>query len=126
MATHWRKLVDEKRARQSQSIPKEWLISVPPKSVLDVTGVPETCGLLTARELEITDTTDVEVILRKLASSEWSSIEVTTAFYKRAIVAHQLVSVLPNFRLYLHAEAHLGELFDRDLCTTSSRPCSGS
>ena len=53
--------------------------------------IPEQCGLLTARELEITNTTDVDVLLNKLPTSAWSSVEVTTAFYKRAIIAHQLV-----------------------------------
>ena len=53
--------------------------------------VPELCGLLTDREVQITNTTDVEVLLGKLALGEWSSVDVTTAFYKRAIVAQQLV-----------------------------------
>ena len=58
-------------------------------SVLDV---PATCGLLTPRELKITETTNVDTILQNLRTTEWSSVEVTTAFYKRAIIAHQLVS----------------------------------
>lgn len=53
--------------------------------------VPISCGLLSPREVEITETTDVGILLEKLASAEWSSVEVTTAFYKRAIIAHQLV-----------------------------------
>lgn len=75
------------------SIPKDWIIKTPPESQLDVTSVPAKCGLLSSRELEITDTTDVEVLLIKLANGEWSSVEVTIAFYKRAIVAHQLVTL---------------------------------
>lgn len=94
MSQRWQDLVADKRRRQQESIPKEWLISVPPESVLDVTAIPEQCGLLTTRELEITNTVDVSVLLNKLASAEWSAVEVTTAFYKRAIVAHQLVSKL--------------------------------
>ncbi len=89
---HWKDIVAEKRARQAAAIPKEWLITPPPDTVLDVTGVPEQCtGLLSPRELEITNTADVAVLLRKLASAEWSSVEVTTAYYKRAIIAQQLV-----------------------------------
>ncbi|KAL6310386.1 general amidase [Sparassis latifolia] len=91
---HWKDLVAEKRLRQEDSIPKEWLISVPPDSVLDVRNVPQECGRLSARELDITNTVDVAVLLKKLATAEWSSVEVTTAFYKRAIIAQQLVNCL--------------------------------
>ncbi|KAJ3548818.1 hypothetical protein NM688_g5248 [Phlebia brevispora] len=94
MATAWRELVRDKRARQVESIPKEWLIDCPAEAVLDVTKIPKQCGLFTAKELEITGTTDAALLLSKLASGEWSSVEVTTAFYKRAIVAHQLVNCL--------------------------------
>lgn len=92
MSAHWKELVLDKRTRQAQSIPRDWLITPPPETVLDVTHVPDECGLLTTKEIEITNTTDVAVLLSKLASSEWSSVEVTTAFYKRAIVAQQVVS----------------------------------
>lgn len=89
----WRSIIADKRARQLASIPKEWLISpdgLPPKDTLDVSTFPESCGRLSAKELEMTDSS-VSILLSKLAQSEWSSVEVTTAFYKRAIIAHQLV-----------------------------------
>lgn len=88
---HWTQLVADKKQRQLKSIPQEWLVSPPPDSTLDVTGFPETCGLLTAREIEMTNTS-VDVLLEKLACGEWTAVDVTTAFYKRAVVAHQLVS----------------------------------
>ncbi len=90
----WRLLIAEKRAKQLASIPKEWLLTpeeLPPKEVLDVTTFPDTCGRLSAKEIEITNSS-VEVLLQKLAAAEWSAVEVTTAFYKRATIAHQLVS----------------------------------
>lgn len=87
----WRELVADKKKRQEATIPKEWLITTPPESQLDVTRVPEECGLLSAKELEITNS-DVATLLAKLASASWSSVDVTLAFYKRAIVAHQVVS----------------------------------
>ena len=93
-AVHWKDIVAEKRARQAAAIPKEWQITAPPDTVLDVTRVPEQCGLLSSKELEITNTADVAVVLAKLSSAEWSSVEVTTAYYKRAIIAHQLVRLL--------------------------------
>ena len=94
MPQRWQELVADKRRRQAEAIPKEWTVSTPPDTVLDVTAFPEQCGLLTARELEITNTVDVRVLLDKLAKAEWSAVEVTTAFYKRAIVAQQLVGGL--------------------------------
>ena len=91
--TTWQELIADKRSRQEASIPKEWLIKTPSDSLLNVTHVPEECGLLSSKELEITNS-DVPTLLKKLASAEWSSVDVTLAFYKRAIVAHQLVSGL--------------------------------
>lgn len=91
MSASWQELVADKRRRQTEAIPKDWLITPPPDTVLDVTQVPESCGLLSDRDLEITNTVDVATILHHLATAKWSSVEVTTAFYKRAIVAQQLV-----------------------------------
>jgi amidase len=91
MSSTWQDAVAEKRRRQQRSIPQEWLIKTPPSDVQDVIAIPESCGLLSAKELEITGTIDVNVLLQHLASGEWSSVELTTAFYKRAIVAQQLV-----------------------------------
>ena len=88
---HWTQLVAEKKQRQLNSIPQDWLVSTPPDSTLDVTDFPESCGLLNAREIEITNTS-TDVLLEKLATGAWTAVDVTTAFCKRAIVSHQLVS----------------------------------
>ena len=87
----WSDLAGDKKHRQLKAIPREWLITPPPETTLNVTSFPESCGLLTPRELAITNE-NIAVLLKKLANAEWSSVEVTTAFYKRAIVAQQLVS----------------------------------
>ena len=88
---HWTALAADKKQRQLKSIPQQWLVTLPPDSTQDVIDFPERCELLNAREIEITNT-PVDILLEKLASGEWSAVDVTTAFYKRAIVAHQLVS----------------------------------
>ena len=95
----WREDVIDKLARQKASIPSEWFIPPVPESQTNVMNVPRTCGLLTERELEITDISDVSTLLNKLACGEWTSVEVTTAFSKRAIVAHQTVhsARVPHF-----------------------------
>lgn len=99
MSESWQDRCAARKKKQLDSIPPQWLIKLPPDSQLNVMDVPAQCGLLSARELEITETVDVDVILAKLASTEWSSVEVTTAFLKRAIIAHQLVCTLPSYQL---------------------------
>ncbi|OCH96192.1 general amidase [Obba rivulosa] len=107
----WQEQVADKRRRLQEAIPKEWLITPPPDDKLYRMDIPETCGILTSRELEITNTADVAVLLQKLATSEWSSVEVTTAFCKRAIIAHQLVNCLAEvfFDRALRRAAELDE-----------------
>ncbi|KAK7463896.1 hypothetical protein VKT23_005831 [Stygiomarasmius scandens] len=93
MSRDWVITAAGKKAKQQASIPKEWLLpNLPPQSTLNVSEFPETCGLLTNEELQITGS-DTDTLLGKLARGEWSSLKVTTAFYKRAIVAQQLVSI---------------------------------
>lgn len=87
--THWKSLCLARKQKQFLSIPKQWLI--PDNNCINVLQVPYTCGMLSPKEIEITDTTDLNLLLTKLSTAEWSSLQVTTAFYKRAIIAHQLV-----------------------------------
>jgi amidase len=96
MAQTWKECAAEKKRRQADAIPKEWLIKTPASTVLDVIKIPEECRLLSARELEITDAS-VDVLLQKLREGAWTAVEVTTAFYKRAIIAHQLVIIFPFY-----------------------------
>ncbi|OJT12867.1 Acetamidase [Trametes pubescens] len=90
----WKALCAERKQRQLDLIPKEWTITLPPDSQRNVLDVPRTCGLLTARELDITDTVNVAILLDNLRTGQWTSVEVTTAFYKRAIIAQQLTNCL--------------------------------
>lgn len=92
MNKSWQELARARKQTQQSSIPEDWKIKIRPPDGANVTLIPATCGLLTARELEITDELDVDVLLRKLATREWTSLEVTQAYLKRAILAHQLVS----------------------------------
>jgi amidase len=87
----WKEICLTRKAVQLASIPTEWVIQLPSKTQTNVMKVPRDCGLLTARELHITETTNVGILLNKLHSAEWSSVEVTTAFYKRSVIAQQMV-----------------------------------
>lgn len=94
----WRSLCEARKAAQDASIPEEWKIKVPLDTSLDVRFVTEDCGLLSSRELDIINlgTTDVSALVRLLAnkgSGRYTSLEVTTAYLKSAIIAHQVVSL---------------------------------
>ncbi len=98
MVQDWKEVVSQKRAEVAKGLPQEWRL---PSSILDtisasadisVLDVPGTCGLLTAKELGITEQHDAVELIAKMAAKELSSSEVTLAFCKRAAVAHQVVS----------------------------------
>jgi amidase len=88
----WQDIARERKLKQENSIPQEWRID-PPTEVQNVMDIPRTCGQLNEHELTITEERDVEVILKHISGQKWTSLDVTTAFLKRAIIAHQLVSV---------------------------------
>lgn len=90
----WEEKAQAKREKLAASIPAEWLIpkdKMPPEETLDVSDFPKTSGLLTERELEITETNLIP-LAHKIAAGEWTSTEVTKAFCHRAAIAHQLVN----------------------------------
>ncbi|KAH6892421.1 acetamidase [Thelonectria olida] len=84
----------EKRAKQRALIPPEWrLTDYPPiESVSNVLNYIRTSGSLTPEELAITETHNVQNLLSSLFNGELSSLKVTTAFAKRAALAHQLTN----------------------------------
>ncbi|EJT73607.1 hypothetical protein GGTG_07463 [Gaeumannomyces tritici R3-111a-1] len=61
---------------------------------VDVTGIPASCGILSARELEITGEHDATSLADAIANRRYTAVEVAVAFCKRAIVAHQLTACL--------------------------------
>jgi len=56
--------------------------------------VPRTCGILSEKELDITENYDATALVEKMAKGEFKSVEVVTAFCKRAAIAQQCVSCL--------------------------------
>src|SRR4051812_17379750 len=85
-----------KKAEQLSRIPKEWTIEPPAESICNVTDLPESFGILTPEEIEITELDDLDELLSRLAKGVWTSLAVTTAYCKRAIVAQQLVYHVPR------------------------------
>ncbi|KAK2798971.1 hypothetical protein FQN51_007199 [Onygenales sp. PD_10] len=92
----WESVGAAKREELLSSIPSEWTIPTdifPPQSQLDVTTFPTESGWFTPAELEITNSTAVQ-ILEKTTTGVWSAENVTRAFCKRAAAAHQLTNCL--------------------------------
>lgn len=93
----WQEVAEAKRAQREALIPaayKVTLDSLPPVSTDSVIDFPRKCGILSDREVEITETDDVSVLLAKLASGHYTAVEVLEAFIKRTCIAHQLVNPL--------------------------------
>ncbi|MCO5566197.1 hypothetical protein L7F22_019873 [Adiantum nelumboides] len=63
----------------------------------DVSGVVGECGLLTKEEIIITEQYDAPTLVKKMIEGEFTSVEVTTAFCKRAVIVHQLTGCLVDY-----------------------------
>lgn len=93
---HWKPAVLEKRAAQHALIPFEWrlpdsVLSNPPLSSIDTI---RTSGILSSDELAWTETPDIQDLVSLVASRRVTSLQLTTAFCKRAAIAQQLINCL--------------------------------
>ena len=117
----WQAKVAVKQKEAQGAIPEAWRL---PESItksltypleenanrLIEMDIPRKSGLLSERELDITENNTVAQLLTKLASGELTSLEVTTAFCKRAAIAQQLVSTTYCFRCLLLISDSIGRL----------------
>lgn len=116
MPAVWESIAAQKKKVQTEAIPKEWLLkSLPPASQLDVRGVPASCGILTAKELEITEKHDATSLTLALRERQYTAVEVATAFCKRAAIAQQLTNCLTEifFDRALERAKELDAYFER-------------
>ncbi|KAI0314320.1 amidase signature domain-containing protein [Amylostereum chailletii] len=85
-----------KRDAVNALIPDAWRIpkaKIPDAAQLrDAIAFPR--SFLTAREIEITEAADAQALLTKLATGEYTALEVAEAFCHRAAIAHQTVNCL--------------------------------
>lgn len=116
-STAWDKTVADKRAARDALIPKEWLVQVA-DDVVDVTDIPAKSGVLSAAELEITETEATDLV-KKMVNKELTSEAVTVAFCKRAAIAQQVVSR----ELECAALLTTDQLPHRDLLRAGYRRC---
>lgn len=128
MVQDWESIVAKKQEQRLKSIPKEWVLSssildtIKEDSNISVLDIPSTCGILTSEELEITGKHDAVDLVKKMASKKLSSLDVTTAFCKRAAIAHQVVGIRFPSAFGLPAD-HIDQLFDRNVLRSRSDTC---
>jgi amidase len=92
----WQEIAEKKRKQEYDKIPKKWLLpkdKLPSEQVRNVLAIPPECGLLTDREIMITETGMADA-LHNLRTGKWTSKEATEAICKRAAIAHQLTNCL--------------------------------
>jgi amidase len=97
--TNWQDLVAAKKQQCEQKIPHKWRLSADQLAFARQTprlieaDIPRRSGLLSELELDVTENYTASQLVVKLASGQVSSLDVTTAFCKRAAIAQQLVSL---------------------------------
>lgn len=101
----------------AKSIPKQWLApadKLPPADQLNVEDFPRKSGMLTEKELTITEMSATQLVA-EMGQGKLTAEEVVIAFLKRATLGHQLVSVA-----YVHRD--LGWTFvDRPIAELCDR-----
>lgn len=91
MPSNWEATAADKKSRIAATIPAEWrLKSIPTED--NVMGIPKSSGIMTAEELAITESSAVDLV-SEMAAGKLTSVVVTTAFCKRAALAHQVASL---------------------------------
>ncbi|GLA63123.1 hypothetical protein AtubIFM54640_004262 [Aspergillus tubingensis] len=118
----WRTLVARKRKQLDAQIPFEWrltekfLATIPANGRLIEADVVRGSGILSEKELSITENYSATELLDELSKGAVSSVDVTTAFCKRAAIAQQLTSCLTEhfFQRAIERAKFLDEYLQRE------------
>ncbi|KAF2793225.1 amidase, partial [Melanomma pulvis-pyrius CBS 109.77] len=96
----WQTLASRKRAALYDKIPPSWRLPSSTTAQFSATTstsvlhIPRTSGILTPRDLDLTDNHTASSLVAMMLAKEVSSYEVTLAFCKRAAIAQQCVNCL--------------------------------
>lgn len=83
MPALWESVAERKQAQRDALIPKAWrLKSLPPPEQLNVMDVPRSCGILTEKEVDITENYDATALAQAIKDKKFSCVDVTTAYCK--------------------------------------------
>lgn len=124
-STAWKQIAAAKQQARLDQIPADWrlpselLATANHTSGADLRSIPTSCGILSADEVAITEAPVAE-ILAKLQARTWTSESVTTAFCKRAAIAHQLVNCLTE--LFFDEAIAAAKEIDRQFAATGKPP----
>ncbi|KAL2061684.1 hypothetical protein VTL71DRAFT_7061 [Oculimacula yallundae] len=113
MEANWEAQAEKSRKVLRDSIQQQWLLpqdKIPSPDRLRVLSIPEESGLLTVKELEITESNATQLV-EEMGAGNWSAEEVTIAFLKRATIGHQILNNVTEF-MYEDAIARARELDD--------------
>ena len=95
MSGTWQSIAARKQEERASKIPKEWLLRSPiDDSRLNVLSLPRECGILNEDEIRLTEHFDATALVSGLQNGILRSIDVVTAFCKRAAIAQQVTNCL--------------------------------
>ncbi|KAI7199926.1 amidase, partial [Hortaea werneckii] len=97
MSEMWQAIAARKQQERADRIPSQWNLSpshITHESRTNLLNVPRECGLLSDQELDITENYDASALVVGMSSGKLKAVDVTTAFCKRAAIAHQLTNCL--------------------------------
>lgn len=113
---NWEREAQKGRDILQNSIPQQWLASadqLPPPSQKNVADFPKSSGLLSERDLQITDLS-ATALVADMGAGKLTAEETVVAFLKRAVLGHQLVGTLPGIGFVKSTHLHpAAELCDR-------------
>ncbi|KAJ5505188.1 Amidase [Penicillium fimorum] len=116
----WEVLVHRKQLKAAAKIPSKWripeeLTKISETSGMNVLDVPRQSGVLSERQLVITENHDATDLLCKIHRQELSAYEVTEAFCIRAAIAQQVTRCLTEafFERALQRAKDLDEILSK-------------
>ncbi|KAL4738886.1 amidase signature domain-containing protein [Aspergillus similis] len=99
MSSTWETQARKAQYILEQSIPKQWLVpadQLPPADQLNVVDFPRKSGMLTDKELAITESS-ATALVSAMGEGQFSAEEVAVAFLKRSVIGHQLLNFATEF-----------------------------
>ncbi|KAK1056312.1 hypothetical protein LTR74_015033 [Friedmanniomyces endolithicus] len=98
MPETWQDTAARKQRQRTDRIPKAWLVPAAHLTATssggNVLDIPRRCGILTSQEIHISEDLEATALVAGLATGKLKSVDVVTAFCKRAAIAQQLVNCL--------------------------------
>lgn len=86
----WQHVAATRRSLIESKIPPEWRVPEELLQSKNLVDLPRKCGIMTEQELSITELSAVEIV-SAIQTNKISAVDTTTAFCKRAAIAHQAV-----------------------------------